>query len=687
MDQDKIYVMTTQAPGGKARSLWVWMGIILLVSCSNYQPFTDTQDELSVRMMALSDSLYNHPLYVRDQLPGLLRQSADSSTWYQLLNLYAKTHVMMGKTVEARALLNRVADFARAGNDRSLLAEAYNAIAVTCDQGGHSDSALYWLHQTEGLMTSPPQTNWKEQLLMNLADGYNRQQDFVQGAQYYHRALAWCDSVGKPEKDRFFIYTGLGHTYMELRNFERSDAYYEKASLLFDEVSLMEQATYLNNRGNSYYFRGDYDRASAYFRQKRELLEGKPEMKYDVSLCQINLAEIYLLLNDPDSCRIMLDACRDFFTELQHPEGMYYLQTLEIGCAVLEKDYARARRLMAVAGTDAGMSADMVQIRNTWYRRFYEETGDYRTALDYFRRDQQFQDSVRSRRTLMHIAEMELRYQQDTRLVRQQLLIERHRGEAGRWKFLLSLLVLLCVAAVAVTAVVYVVNKRRKEVKELRQRHLLTQLKMENIRNRISPHFIFNLLDRVAPAAGLPDARRRLLDDVAVLLKQNLRLVDRFTVSLREELDFIASYLRLEREMMEEDFTYTLEVDPALDLTTVTLPSMLLQIPVENALKHGLRGLAGPKCLRVSVQYADGEVVIRIEDNDRGFGRSHSLHSQRTFQGIRILEQTIGLLNSYNREKLRFDIRDLRQHDRVCGCLVEIGIPDGFSYAMFDAFQ
>ncbi len=449
----------------------------------------------------------------------------------------------------------------------------------------------------------------------------------------------------------------------------------------------MHQATYLNNRGNSYYFREDYDRAGVYFRWKRELLQGKPEMKYDLSLCQINLAEIYLLLNKPDSCRMMLEACRDFFTELQHPEGMYYLRTLEIGCAVVEKDYACARRLMAVAGMDEGVSADMVHIRNTWYRRFYEETGDYRAALDYFRRDREFQDSVRSQRALMHIAEMELRYQRDTRLMRQELLIERHRGEAGRWKLLLLLILVLLVAAVAVGTVIYLVNRRRKEVKELRQRHLLTQLKMENIRNRISPHFIFNLLDRVAPATGLPDARRRLLDDVAVLLKQNLRMVDRFTVSLREELDFIASYLRLEREMLEDDFTYTLEVDPALDLTTVTLPSMLLQIPVENALKHGLRGLAGPKCLRVSVQYADGEVVIRIEDNGRGFGRSHSLHSQRTFQGIRILENTLHLLNASSREKLRFDIRDIRQHNRVCGCLVEIGIPDGFSYAMFDDFQ
>ncbi|MCC8187938.1 MAG: histidine kinase [Bacteroides sp.] len=679
--------MKTHVPGHRGSSLWIWIAVILLVSCSKPRPFADVPDELWARMAALTDSLYSDPLYVRDQMPALLRQSADSVTWYKLLNLYAKTYVMTGETAEARALLNRVAHFAAAGTDRSLLAEVYNAIAVTCDLGGDIDSTLYWLHRTEGLMTAAPQTDWKEQLLMNLADAYNRRQDFARGAQYYHRALAWCDSVGKPEKDRFFIYTGLGHTYMELRDFERSDACYERASLLLDEVSLMQQATYLNNRGNSYYFRGDYHRAGWYFRQKKALLEGKPEMKYDISLCQINLAEVYLLLNEPDSCRMMLDACRDFFTELQHPEGMYYLQTLEIGCAVVEKDYARARKLMAAAGTDAGVSADMVNIRNTWYRRFYEETGDYRTALDYFRRDREFQDSVRSHRTLMHIAEMEMRYQQDARLVRQELLIERHRGEAGRWKLLVSLLLLLLVAAAAVAAVVYSMHKRRKEVKELRQRHLLTQLKMENIRNRISPHFIFNLLGRVVPAAGLPDARRRLLDDVAVLLKQNLRLVDRFTVSLREELDFIASYLHLEREMTEDDFTYTLEVDPALDPATVTLPSMLLQIPVENALKHGLRGLPGPKCLRISVRHAEGEVVIRIEDNGRGFGRSHSLHSQRTFQGIRILEQTIGLLNASNREKLRFEIRDLRQHDRVCGCLVEIGIPDGFSYAMFDDFQ
>ncbi len=171
----------TQVPGGKTGFFVVWLAMVFLVSCSKNRPLSDEHKAFRNRMAALTDSLYSDPFYVRDQLPALLRQSADSTTYYALLNLYAKTHVMMGETAEARMLLGRVAGFAAAGNDRSLLAEVYNAIAVTCDLSGDSDSTLYWLHQAEGLMTSPPQTDWKEQLLMNLADVYNRKQDFARG--------------------------------------------------------------------------------------------------------------------------------------------------------------------------------------------------------------------------------------------------------------------------------------------------------------------------------------------------------------------------------------------------------------------------------------------------------------------------------------------------------------------------
>ena len=50
---------------------------------------------------------------------------------------------------------------------------------------------------------------------------------------YYRRALFICDSLGLPDRNKFPVYYGLGQTYMELRDFELSNHYYELAGNFF----------------------------------------------------------------------------------------------------------------------------------------------------------------------------------------------------------------------------------------------------------------------------------------------------------------------------------------------------------------------------------------------------------------------------------------------------------------------
>lgn len=95
-------------------------------------------------------------------------------------------------------------------------------------------------------------------ICINLADGNVHKSDYTDAAYYYRCALFLCDSLGLPDRNKFPIYYGLGQTYMELRDFDLSNHYYEMAYRYFSQMSVPEKFTYLNNRGNHFYYKKDY---------------------------------------------------------------------------------------------------------------------------------------------------------------------------------------------------------------------------------------------------------------------------------------------------------------------------------------------------------------------------------------------------------------------------------------------
>ena len=75
----------------------------------------------------------------------------------------------------------------------------------------------------------------------------------------------------------------------------------------------------------------------------------------------------------------------------------------------------------------------------------------------------------------------------------------------------------------------------------MRSQHMINTLRMENIRNRVSPHFIFNVLNREinSHSNGYSENMRQLVK----LMRRNLELTEHLCVTLDEELDFVHTYI------------------------------------------------------------------------------------------------------------------------------------------------
>ena len=321
----------------------------------------------------------------------------------------------------------------------------------------------------------------------------------------------------------------------------------------------------------------------------------------------------------------------------------------------------------------------MLTIRNQYLQHYYEKAGDYRNAYEYLKRDYQLNDSIRSERIRTRVAELDMRYCQDTIVLRKEMQIQRQAGEVRVLKLSMYIWVLVCLLLAAGTVVIIWYMRKKREFLRERFFRQINRVRMENLRSRISPHFTFNVLGReINQFTGSEDVKNNLLELVKYL-RRSLELTEKLSVSLQDELDFVRSYINLERGRVGEDFTATVTVEEGLDASRVMIPSMIIQIPVENAIKHGLVGKDGEKELTIHVSHEKNGICITICDNGRGYLPHVTSATRGTGTGLKVLYQTIQLLNTKNKsDKIRFEITN--RNSGQTGTLVSVYIPFRFSY-------
>lgn len=133
----------------------------------------------------------------------------------------------------------------------------------------------------------------------------------------------------------------------------------------------------------------------------------------------------------------------------------------------------------------------------------------------------------------------------------------------------------------------YIDLYRRKELDTLRLSSTVKELELKSIKSYINPHFIFNALNSIRALVDEDPSRAR--DAVTALgniLRSSLQTEQQETVVLQRELAIVKDYLALQHIRFEDRLKVEFDIDPStLDLP---VPVMMLQMLVENAVKHGI---------------------------------------------------------------------------------------------------
>jgi two-component system LytT family sensor kinase len=136
------------------------------------------------------------------------------------------------------------------------------------------------------------------------------------------------------------------------------------------------------------------------------------------------------------------------------------------------------------------------------------------------------------------------------------------------------------------------------------------------LRAQISPHFVCNALTAIASLVRTePERARELLGEFADFTRYSFRRRGEFT-TLADELRAIDAYLQLERARFGDRLQIRLRIAP--EVLPVAVPFLVLQPLVENAVRHGIEGRAGPGEIVIEANDAGTECRISIEDNGCG---------------------------------------------------------------------
>ena len=185
-----------------------------------------------------------------------------------------------------------------------------------------------------------------------------------------------------------------------------------------------------------------------------------------------------------------------------------------------------------------------------------------------------------------------------------------------------------------IVAVSQAVNYFRKyQEREFR----LAQAQLQALRMQLHPHFLFNTLNAIAELVySDPKAADRCILSISELLRFSLESHRTQEVALKEEIDFLEKYLAIQKILMRDRLRVRLNIEP--ETLDASIPNMLLQPLVENAIRHGISPRPEGGNVEVYARRLDGKLYVEITDDGLG------MHEQQDGNGV-------GLINT--RERLK----------------------------------
>lgn len=194
----------------------------------------------------------------------------------------------------------------------------------------------------------------------------------------------------------------------------------------------------------------------------------------------------------------------------------------------------------------------------------------------------------------------------------------------------------------------------------------LAEARLAALQAQMNPHFVFNALNSIKRMIleSENDKASRYLSKFASMIRMTLEHSKEAFITLNDNVEYLKAYLDMERLRFDDTFTWLIDTDESVDDTEITLPPMMIQPLVENAIWHGLMYTDTEKKLLINFSVIDHRLRCIVEDNGIGIRKSKELSRES-----RPLHRSVGLENLYK----RINIMNEKYHTACTLSITDLG--------------
>lgn len=509
---------------------------------------------------------------------------------------------------------------------------------------------------------------------------YRRIDQVIPAIRFHQEALTQAEGIADPNltiiRNLAIACNSLGNIYLTMDQYDDAFTMFSRSLKIEDSLKNdIGLAINYHNIGAIYEEKKNFERA---------LYNYKTSLRYNEQagsaigklICNNSIGGIYIKLNDLNSAKEYLSGV---INDAENIQDEYYKSL----------SYMNTGWLMLLNNDDNGIALIENALKTASNKHFltilidgnhilyeaYKTKGEANIALYHYQKYSESKENLLNETNLNYVNSLQSKYE----LEKKKNEYNELRNEYDRTKTKMNnniiLLITLLLILILLLSVTHLLNRQ----KDLQQEKKLLTLQQDLLSLQMNPHFLFNAFNSIKLFIIRSDKENAVfyLNKFALLFRTILTSLRQKEVSLKEELDNIGNYVELENMRFSNSINFSVQIDESLPLNKIFLPSLLLQVFVENAILHGLSPKIGEKILKINVEKYDDE-NIKIEIFDNGIGRKIAERKNKNYQtkksmGISITDSR---LKSHYGNNYNFEIKDLEElKDKTSGTLVILILP------------
>ncbi|MFK8060170.1 MAG: sensor histidine kinase [Polaribacter sp.] len=179
--------------------------------------------------------------------------------------------------------------------------------------------------------------------------------------------------------------------------------------------------------------------------------------------------------------------------------------------------------------------------------------------------------------------------------------------ESSNIKLAIILLILTLIFEVVYFALYSYYSYSKFQIETVKQERKQIELQLKALKSQLSPHFLFNSLNTISSLIFKDESRAEtFIRRLAKMYDFTLKSYHQKLITVKEELDFVNSYIYLLQTRFQDKFIFTIAINN--DLLMTKIPPLTLQMLIENAVKHNQ--LSKEKPLKINISSTESEIII-----------------------------------------------------------------------------